>query len=155
MKEKFEIDADYNVGSISNWDTTHIHEFVVKYDIPHIIANKLIGKTENETEENIRIVSEAIDKYAEKHKSDNNDRRHLCNTWNTNYGYAKSDNNDIVENEHEQTIIQLIVDLHNKNMTTQKICDELKNRGYKTRRGKTDWQTGMITRIIQREKEKE
>jgi len=159
-KNKFEVDMGYaNIAeSVESRDTTPIHAFAFKYGIPHGIANKFIGKTEQETDENIQIISKAIDKYAEKYesgaiKSKDGDGNRM-NIWNAPYGYKRGCNGAFIENESEQTVIRFIMKLRKNDMLIMDICKELKANGYKTRKGNENWQTSVVSRVIERERHK-
>lgn len=141
------------------FDTIPIHEFVSKYNWPHSVANKLIGETENETEENIRKASEAIDKYAEKY-SEKIVEKIKENTepfrqWNAPYGYKKSADGKFVPIPNEQKVIRFIIRMGSKGVLISDIIKKLKEANIKTRRGNTDWGDTVIRRILRRENDNE
>jgi site-specific DNA recombinase len=65
------------------------------------------------------------------------------------YGYDLQEGH-LVRNKYEQKAIRLIRDLRLKGYTLKSICLELEKEGYRTRRGKSNWQPKTISRLIER-----
>ena len=151
-------DTLMNISDSGPMDCTPIHKFAAKYDIIHSLANRLIGNTEDETEDNIRIISEAIEKYAQKRsiavikKADEN--ADPFGHWNAPYGYKKSVNGELIKVPNEQKVIRFIRKSRKKGLMIIEIAERLSNAGLKTRRGSSEWQSGVIVRIIKRESDK-
>jgi len=139
-------------------DLTPIHKFVVKYDIPHSVANKLIGKTEKETDKNIDKISDAIDryaiKYAEEHSALINKQPELSIVKNIPYGYTEDsdgENGKLIQVPKEQRIIKFIIKSKNKGLGSREIAEKLTRSELKTRHGNSEWQEGVVARILKRE----
>jgi DNA invertase Pin-like site-specific DNA recombinase len=58
-------------------------------------------------------------------------------------------NGELVENSHEQTIIELIRRHHKSGKSLQQIADWLNDQGYSTKRGQ-QWQRISVKRVLDR-----
>jgi site-specific DNA recombinase len=63
------------------------------------------------------------------------------------FGFDLGEDNLLIPNEKEQEILSLIHDLKSKGETLQTIADELNNRGYQTKKGKS-WTPGTVWNLL-------
>ena len=66
------------------------------------------------------------------------------------YGFTLIEKGRLVENEAEQKAIRLIFQLNEKGYSLRAICQELKQEGYRTKKGKTNWNPKTVMMIIRR-----
>ncbi|MEA3423634.1 MAG: recombinase family protein [Bacillota bacterium] len=67
------------------------------------------------------------------------------------YDYDKA-SKDLVINEEEAVAVRYIFDRYNQGMGARIICNELMERGYKTKRGSTKWGDSTVRGILKNEK---
>lgn len=67
------------------------------------------------------------------------------------YDYDK-ETKDLVINEEEAVVVRYIFDRYNQGMGARVICNELMERGYKTKRGSTKWGDSTVRGILKNEK---
>jgi len=108
-------------------DNTPIGNLVKSTDLPHQIANRLIGKTESETLDNINVFMEWLEK---------RDQKGIIfkrRPGGTGYGYKYDLRNVIVPEPKEQKIISLIKQLRKEGKSYLQIARELNNKKLKPR----------------------
>jgi hypothetical protein len=158
VKNDYVVDDIYDDDNNRFADKTDIHLFSVKYGIPHVISNKLIGKNEEETSANISILSKAIDEYVDSKIID------VCTSegygeleeYLAPYGWARMRGRDeLIKLYDEQMTIKLIIELKQQGMSYSKIRDELKKRGIEPRRSVDGWSRDVLRSIYHRNSDKQ
>ena len=68
------------------------------------------------------------------------------------YGFDVDAKGRLLENKFEQKGIRLIQKLHNEGYSLRKICVELKNQRFRTKKGKSNWNPKTVSMILRRKR---
>lgn len=132
-------------------DPTPIHKFASTYGIPHSVANLLIGKTEEETDRNICVLSECIDAYVNKKLEEGECPTTRVTSAQTPYGWGRIDGK-LVQIPEEQKVLEIIVAMYHDKKTPSDIKTYLDEHNYPTRHGIGEgWQACVVGKILDRE----
>jgi DNA invertase Pin-like site-specific DNA recombinase len=63
------------------------------------------------------------------------------------YGWDAVDG-QLTENEVEQRALRLMRQLHARGLSSRQICSQLEAEGHRTKRGATNWQPRVVTRLL-------
>jgi len=146
-----EISSDYknyneNPTVTPDGDHSELRKLVIDYDISHEKANKLIGKTEDETHRNIENYR-ATHKLPDYNKYQNDEPI----IRNLRLGYTYDENGNVVVDKREARIINVIIKMHKKGYKVNRIKRRLEFMGVIARSGKAKWSWETIRHIIERE----
>jgi hypothetical protein len=153
--QNIDLDPDYIDSRVSSTnkisqdegfdcDQSPIRELVIRYGLTHAQANRFIGKTEEETMQNVAEFKKHNNPMVSGKKFDINKR-----LYNIPFGY-KVDGNKLSKDESEQRVIAFIMDKYNKGISVGIISDTLKSLGVKTKKGGDIWYPSVIMTIIKR-----
>lgn len=142
---EYKDDPQYSQGNTWDDDDTPIRRLVVTFDIPHEIANKLIGRDEEETTAN-------IDAFMLEHKlswPEPVQEPKPAKYYGVPYGYQR-ENGGMVEDGFEQRILTTMYQLMDSGYTYHGVSKVLNEQGVPTKSGRGEWRGSVIKAIVDR-----